>query len=473
MVAIPFPVSSAPGARPQEGGGRLINAYAEQTAQGARAPVIWRRAPGLNRRLDIQAHAHCRGLLLVGTTLLHVLDERLYAVTEVGGVLNAVNLGALSGDDLITIAHNNAATPSIVAVTNDGVFNLYTNGAPASFADGDLPSPNSVAHLNGYLLFTTASGQIWASELNSVAVATNSFTAVQMNGGLTRGVAFRREFFAMGPQGICVYRDAGTSPFPLEFVTLIPRGLAGKFAVAGHDPGWSNELIWVGDDNRVYRLEGYAPVAISQPDLERAIEACADKSKLEAKVYMAGGNAFWSLTYRGEWTWEHNLNTGNWHERQSYLAGDWRGSCSVKAFDDWIIGDSASGKLFAIDETYYREENDPLIFTVESGIVANFPARFGSPRCDFDMTAAVGLSPGQDPIQTDPRVSIAWSNDGGYRWGNAVTRRLGREGESRQNVSVLRTGVTTAKGRRFRVSVSDPVHVALMGGQMVVEQRAE
>ena len=35
MVAVPFPVTSASGARPQESAGRLINAYAVTTEQGA------------------------------------------------------------------------------------------------------------------------------------------------------------------------------------------------------------------------------------------------------------------------------------------------------------------------------------------------------------------------------------------------------------------------------------------------------
>ena len=34
MTAVPFPVTSAPGARPQESAGRLINAYAVKTEQG-------------------------------------------------------------------------------------------------------------------------------------------------------------------------------------------------------------------------------------------------------------------------------------------------------------------------------------------------------------------------------------------------------------------------------------------------------
>jgi hypothetical protein len=43
MVAVPWPVSSDPGLKPQEGTGRLINVYAEPRGDGS---PLWRRAPG-------------------------------------------------------------------------------------------------------------------------------------------------------------------------------------------------------------------------------------------------------------------------------------------------------------------------------------------------------------------------------------------------------------------------------------------
>jgi hypothetical protein len=43
MVAVPWPISSDPGLKPQEGTGRLINVYAEPRGDGE---PLWRRAPG-------------------------------------------------------------------------------------------------------------------------------------------------------------------------------------------------------------------------------------------------------------------------------------------------------------------------------------------------------------------------------------------------------------------------------------------
>jgi hypothetical protein len=287
-------------------------------------------------------------------------------------------------------------------------------------------------------------------------------------------VTFRGEVFAFGDKWTGVYKNAGTSPFPLERRSFtIARGIAGTHAVAGWEDGWANELLWVGEDSVVYRMNGYTPQAVSNPDVVRAIQSCADQTLLEASVYMNGGNAMWALTSPSEWTWECNLTTGQWNERQSYNRNDWRGCGTIKAFDQWIAGDRTTGDFYKIDRTYYKENGAALVWEVVSGAVANFPARLGAPRADFDITAAVGSDSGEDPIETDPSVLIYWSDDGGYSYSNPVSRGIGGEGESKKLVTVLRTGLSQAKGRRFKLKVSDPVHVGFTGGQMVVDQRAE
>jgi len=472
VTAIPFPLSSSPGQKPQEGAGRLVNAYAEKLGETARFPVAWKRAPGLRQKLNITGHSHLRGAILVSGTLLCVLDDRVYSVTESGGVFTEANLGALTGSDRVTTAKNNAGTPQIVCVSpSEGCFNLFTGSAPTSFADVDLPQPNSVCMLDGYFIFSIGDGRIFASDLNSVSVSSSSYTTEQ-GLALRRVVTFRGEVFAFGDLWCGVYRNAATSPFPLERRFTIARGIAGIHAIAGWEPGWANELIWVGEDLRVYRMNGYTPEPISTPDVERALSGASDASLLEASVYMTDGSPIWQITSPDEFTWEYNQRTGNWHERESYGRIDCRMSSSVKAFDLWLAGDRTTGKLFHIDSSYYREANDPLIFQIESGIVANFPARFGAPRADFDFTAALGLASGEDPVQTDPQVRISWSDDGGYSWGNPVDRGLGAQGDGLAVATVLRTGLVKARGRRFRLQVSDPVHVGFMGGQLAAMQRA-
>jgi len=469
VTAIPFPLSSSPGEEPQEGGGRLVNAYAEKNGEGARFPVTWKCVPGLRQKASIADHSHLRGAILVSSTLIAVFNTRAYTLDS---SYTATNRGEIAGSDRVTIAKNNAGTPNIVCVSPaEGCFNLFTGSAPSAFADLNLPQPNSVCELDGYFIWSIGDGRIFASGLNAVTVSTASYSTEQ---GLIgrRVVSYRGEVFYFGDKWCGVYRNAATSPFPLERRFTIARGIAGTHAIAGWEPGWANELIWVGEDLRVYRLNGYTPEPISTPDVERALNGTATPTLLEASVYMSAGNPIWQITSPGEFTWEYNQRTGNWNERESYGRDDCRMSNTVKAFDVWLAGDRTTGKLFQIDSSYRREADDPLVWTAESGVVANFPARFGAPRVDFDFTTAVGAETGEDPIQTDPVVQISWSDDGGHNYGNPVTRPLGAQGQSRTMVTVLRTGLIKAAGRRYRLRVSDPVHVGFMGGQIAAIQRA-
>ena len=64
MVAIPWPLSSAPGRVPQESAGRLLNCFAEPLGNGS---VVWARCPGQTRFATSTQETFCGGLLVTGT----------------------------------------------------------------------------------------------------------------------------------------------------------------------------------------------------------------------------------------------------------------------------------------------------------------------------------------------------------------------------------------------------------------------
>ncbi len=171
-------------------------------------------------------------------------------------------------------------------------------------------------------------------------------------------------------------------------------------------------------------------------------------------------------------TWVFDLTTGQWHERASHEAPRWRASQSVKAFGRWLVGDTASPGLLEVSEKAFDEVGAPLRFRVESLPAQAFPQRIAVPRADFDFTVGVGrLS--ADPTVLDPRALISWSDDGGSRWSNPLARSLGRQGETRTRLTLLRTGMTGSQGRIWRIDVSDPVYCALLGGAAALDPRTE
>jgi hypothetical protein len=113
----------------------------------------------------------------------------------------------------------------------------------------------------------------------------------------------------------------------------------------------------------------------------------------------------------------------------------------------------------------------PIVCQMESVGEESWPNRVRVPRADFDFTVGVGEATGTDPIETDPTVMIEWSNDGGRTWVGPWNRKLGRQAVTQQRVTLLNTGMTGPNGRKWRWTVSDPVHVGFVGSSMEAEVR--
>lgn len=541
QVDIPFPLSTMPGVHFQESAGRIINGYVEPLGETAPSTAIYRRAPGL-RNFGTSSRTGFRGMVLVSGVLYAAFSGKLEKWTSAGGA--STNVGDLTGTKKGFFAFNNAATPDKVFVDPDGTITTFTPTAVAgSYPDPDLPSVNSVCSIDGYLVFTTGSGKAYATDLNSTSVNALSFgTAESKPDGLTRGVAYGGQLFLFGGFTTEVWSNVGTVPFPFQRATVIPRGIAGPYCVAGYEDGFGRALVWIGDDSAVYRLNGYQPEKVSPPDLDGLIEAVTDKTELEMSVYMSRGHAF-VLVQSTDWSWVLDLNTTKWAERNSYELDRSRIIGGYNAFSKWLCGDSESGNIHEITSAVHTEDDEPFRFRLESGPVEKFPVGARVGRADFNFVTGVGMesvprsqaitgavsgtgghivltvadtslihdgdavtvsgvlgtteanglwavivlsattlelegstfanayisggtlvstSP-LDPIETDPKVEIAWSDDGGQNWSSPLLRELGRQSATRGLVSLLScTGRSSWNGRRWRLDISDPVYVGFM-----------
>lgn len=470
-ASIPFPLSTFPGATAAESAGRLINCEAEPLGQGARAPAVWKRMPGLTR-FCTTTQTGFRGALLVGSTLYCGFSGKATSYTSAGA---ETVIGNLSGTKQLWWARNNKTpTPDVVAVDVDNGAFTVTSGSVTSFADVDLPIPNSVCFIDGYFLFGIGDGRMFSTGLNDVTVSSLDFAKAEAKpDGITAMIGFSGRLWAMGPTSIEIwYNAANTVGFPFSREVVIQRGLAGRFAASGYEDGAGSALILVADDNTVVKINGYQPEKISPPDLDRLIEAVSDKDTLKASTYVAGGKTKWVLS-SPTWTWEYNINSGKWAERQSYGLTKWRGVGGTAAFGKWICGDTQSGDLLYVDDAAYTENSAAMVYELQSGPVQKFPHRIAVARADFMFAPGTGVATGADPIQTDPQVEISWSRDGGTTWGNALQRKIGRQSVANRPVTVTRCGLSTRLGHRWRLRVSDPVYVALMMGDQSSEMRAQ
>jgi hypothetical protein len=467
-VPIPWPLSSAPGASPQEGAGRLINCYAEPLGKDVEASkklappaVVWRKSPGLSL-FGASTQTGFRGQILVGNLLYAAWAGKASTFSSTG--VETGLSGTLNGTEKVFFAINNKTTPDVVCVApQTGAFSLSST-AVTSFADPDIGAPNSVCFMDSFFIFTYGDGTLQASGQNAVTIATTDKTVEQAKpGGLTRSVPFNGQLVALGPNFGAVYSDtANPTGFPFTRSYVIQRGLLSPYAIAGHEDGFGSALIWVADDFSVVQHNGSpVPLKISPPDLDRLIALVPDKTTLEASVYIAAGHPKWVIR-SPTFTWEFDLGSQKWNEKTSYGQLRWRAIGGCSAFGKWLMGDTQAGQLVYIDQTNFTEVGNPLVMQMDSGPVVNFPNRTRVARADFNFVTGVGIATGADPIATNPQVGISWSNDGGLSYGNEFQRALGREATV-SRVTMLRSGMTDVQGRRWRLKISDPVYGGFLG----------
>jgi hypothetical protein len=475
-VPIPFPLSSSPGGSSQESAGRLINCLAEPLGKDVNASkklappaVVWRKSPGLTL-FGASGNTGFRGQILVNNTLYAAWSGKVSRFDSTGAETSLT--GTMTGTEKVFFARNNATNPDIVCVApQTGAFTV-TSSAVSSFADPDIGAPNSVCFMDSFFIFTYGDGTLQASGQNAVTIATTDKTTAQSKpGGLTRSVPFNGQLVALGPVFGEVYSDtANPTGFPFTRSYVLQRGLLSPYALAGHEDGFASALIWVADDNSVVMHNGTPnPLKISPPDLDRLIAGVSDKTTLEASVYIAQGHPKWVLSCP-TFTWEFDLGSQKWNEKQSYQQLRWRAIGGCSAFGKWIMGDTQAGQLIYVDQTNFSEVGSPLVMQIDSGPVVNFPNRTKVARADFNFVTGVGIATGQDPIATNPDVAISWSNDGGITYGNEFIRQLGTQATA-SRVTMFRSGMTGVQGRRWRLRISDPVYSAFLGGTQDMAMR--
>lgn len=474
-VAIPWALSSAPGANPQESGGRLINCSAEPLGKENPLQVVWRRRPGLSSFANLALTGY-RGSILVGNLAFIAAGNQIVTVNSTGTVNVA---GTLAGSDRVTFARDNESpTPSIQCVSpSNGAFAVTSGSVTAFNGGGVLPAPNCVCAQDGYFFWGIGDNRIFAAGPNSTTVNALTFTTVQSRstGGLLRVLPYQGLLWAFCTDFAEAWTDtANPFPgFPYSRLAVIDKGLFGRNTVAGWEDGFG-QLMFVGNDCGVYALGGTQYTKVSPPDLDRLIAGVTNADTLICFVYTETGKSFF-VVQSPTWCWEFNINTQRWNERFSLASGlfePWRATGSLNAFGQWLVGDTLSQQLLFIDPSNTEEVGTAMRMRMESAPVVKFPRRTAIARFDGNFITGVGQSGGSTLNARAPQCGISISRDGGYSWESPRLRSLGAQANGLQRVYATRWGQSSNHGPRWRIDISDPTYAAFMGATMSDDPRA-
>jgi hypothetical protein len=219
-------------------------------------------------------------------------------------------------------------------------------------------------------------------------------------------------------------------------------------------------------------MQGYQAQRISTPAIESVIRGMAATDILKARswVYQQGGHLFYCLNLptTGS-TWVYDVNTGLWHER-TYLnissIERHRADCHAVAFGENIVGDYVNGKIYALDPSKYTDDGISIVRERTAPHITKELKNIFHSRFQLDMETGVGTEAiGQG---SNPKAMIQYSDDGGHSWSNERWAGIGALGERKTRVIWRRLGATI--DRVYRIRISDPIKVVIIGAELELEE---
>jgi hypothetical protein len=435
---------------------RLRNLYAEPNEEGARYPFTLYGTPGLAAWSSVGV-APIRGIHQFGSDLYVVAKDTLYIVDVATKV--ATNAGRITGNGRVRMADNGthvaiATSADAYAANRDGLISL----PEGNFSDVD--------YQDGYLIWTRRGDQTFyisgLDDATTIDPLDFSSADVIMD-NIVGVVCNHREPWMMGERSVEVFANTGDAAFPFSRVSYIERGCASVGSIAKFE----RSVIWLDNNLRVCMAVGYQPQTISTPAIEKLIAAATEPNSSEAFVYTQGGHSFYMLSFN-DLSLSYDFTTGLWHERISQNEDRWRAD-AYAYFDSrklHLVADFETNDIYELDLDTYSDNGDEIIrecpFSLRSGANWGFLQELV-----IDMETGVGLTLGQGSA---PVANLDWSEDDGRTWSNPVERSMGIMGNHRTRVNFTRLG--RFRNREFRLRISDPVKVAILGAEARVDLAA-
>jgi len=440
---------------------RMINCYVEPCPPDSEFQAMVLGTAGLTTWKDLNIGFPIYGMQVMGENLYVVAGSNVYKIDSTKTV---TLLGTIATAPARVMMTNNGTQMSIL--TESGTLYYCTSSASSltQVTDGDYELSDSIATLDGYTIATEKQGRTFQfSDINTTQdwQALNKQT-VEADGSNIVVVAMNNlELWFFKETLIEVYYDSARPGyiFDRKEGVFIQKGCAAKYSVASLDGGF----FFLGSDRIVYQTNGYQLVPISTFPISQEIETYSTVSDAYGFTYVLNGHKFYTLTFPTEdKTWQYNITTNLWHERQSLNGqekqGRWRATTHAFFNGLNLFGDFETGIIYQADADVYTENGTPVLRKIISAtLFANY-ARATFDRFTLMLDTGVGLISGQG---SDPQLMLRVSSDGGKTWGFEEWQPIGPQGEYLKEV--FWTSLGYGRSAIFEVTMSDPVKLAIVG----------
>lgn len=452
---------------------RCVNLYPEMNEvgrgkEGEVASLV--STPGLSL-LNRVGVGPIRGVYFSSDRVLYVVAyNKIYKLDPSFNETEIGTINTFVGN--ISFADNGTTLVFVDGV--DGFYHVLGTGSIIEITDPDFKPADKVVFQDGYFIFNEKqSGRFYISELNSVLIDGLDFASAEGNpDNIISILSDHRDLWIFGTQTTEVFFNSGNADFPFERVNgaFIEHGCAATFSVAK----MNNHVFWLSQDDKgnglVYMARGYQPQRISTHAVEYAIRGYSDIESAVAYTYQENGHHFYVINFpSASTTWVYDMATNLWHERVSTVNGDFmrhRANYHAFAYNKHVVADYENNKLYEMNANFYTDDGDEITRQRVSPHLTSSLKRVFYSSFQLDMETGVGLDGASSVQGYDPQAMLQFSDDGGHTWSNEKWTSFGKIGRRKQRAIWRRLGYS--RDRVFRVSITDPVKIAIIGAEVDV-----
>lgn len=443
---------------------KTVNMYLRAGRARDKSPLILYSCPGLTFRRQLKASGARSNLVVFDGELWVVIDNQLVSLESSGGFLNTT-----SGRVEMAVGRDR-----LVLVDGTNGYYMSTDAALTQITDEDFPNgATHVTYLDGrFIVNDPSTGRFYISDIeNPFSWDALDYATGEADPDATLALAANyKNLYLFGRNSTEIWYNSGNADFPFE---PYPGGVLEVGIQAPHSlVRTSGGLFWLGTSREggivVVQADGQQNRVISEPinwDLTQ-MEVTDDAI---GSAYRWDGRTVYRLTFPTEdRSFEYYAEDDSWIERKSKGIGRHRAAGFGYFNNEVYAADYANGKIYTLDYRNYTEDGDYIERVRETETMHSKDVRLCYHAVYIDIESGVGLVSGQG---VDPQMMLSWSDDGGKTWSNEVWASMGKLGAYSYRATWRRLG--SARQRIYRIRVTDPVDVTILGGYAdVTEQRS-
>jgi hypothetical protein len=422
---------------------RMLNSYLEPAPPAAKTAAAVVAAFGIRDYLAV-GDGPLRGGLLVNQTIYIVSGNSLYSVS----FDLVTKLGPVPGFDQVLMASDGG---HLVMITDKNGY-VWNGATLTQILDTSFPGYLWMTYLDGYFIGGPGDRTFYINHTAFDPTVWNGLdfaSAESTPGDIVTGITDHREIFLFKRDAAEVWYNSGGADFPLSRTAsgYLEKGCTSRFGATKAD----NSVFFAASDGTLCRVNGYTPVRISTTAIEQAIAKYASQECI-AHTWIENGHTMVAFTFI-ENTFVFDASTQLWHERQSYGMKNWRAAFVLRGQNVTLVGDSQSNRLGILDSNAFSEWEQSLVSRVIS------PSTPDVPHSSLELEFETGVGTADN---TDPKVMLQLSEDGGRTWDNEIWRSLGQRGDFKRKAIWNRLGTPRLGNRVYQYSISSATRRTLI-----------